>query len=677
MVTLANLHLSFRMRITLTFLTILYALIVSAQDVQWASRVLGYSSQYSEKSYSAAQALGPPSKLPATGASPTAWSPLFPDKGKEWIKVGFSRPTLARQVLIGENANPGAVVKITLTDDGGRSHVVYERSQPGRVSVPGRLWHVPVGNEGMKAIALEVELNTALVPGYNHIDCIGITSGTGTVEATIKLSDITFEERPENLGSQINSAFNEVHPVISPDGMTLYFTRKDHPENIGMEKRDDIWMARMGDDGQFNKAENLGPPLNNEGHNFLNAIMPDGNTAFVAGAYGNAHGKDRLYLSQRGAQGWGQPQEIKVRDYYNLSDFNSFHMGVDGRTILLAIERNDSYGFKDLHVSFLTPQGEWTAPMNLGPNVNSAGDEITPFLAADGKTLYFATNGRSGYGNSDIFVTRRLDDTWKRWTEPENLGPMVNSSDWDAYYTVPASGEFAYFSSYRSSLGEADIFRIPLEPGQKPEATVLIRGRVLDAKTRQPIGVDIRYTDTGNGLEAGQARSGNEDGKYQVVLPMDGTFDINGRKSGYYALSSLVDTRGLKAYEEREMDLLMYPVVKGEVIPLENIFFETNSANLLPTSHYELDRAANWLRVNPGIRVEVGGHTNNRCSSSYCLELSRDRAKSVAEYLKKKDVPAVQVLYKGYGKDKPIDSNDTEDGRKRNQRVEFTVLAVD
>ena len=219
----------------------------------------------------------------------------------------------------------------------------------------------------------------------------------------------------ENLGPNVNSSYDEVGPVISPDGKTLYFDRPNHPENFG---DDDIWVSELQANGSWSLGRNIGAPLNNADNNFVSSVTPDGNTLLL----GNVYNRDGsmgpgVSIVRRTRTGWGTPQALKIRNYYSTASTANYSLANDGKTLLMAIQRNDSYGEMDLYVSFLQPNNEWSEPMNLGPDINSTGYDRTPFLAADGVTLYFSSDGLGGYGSSDIFVSRRLDSTWQRWSK--------------------------------------------------------------------------------------------------------------------------------------------------------------------------------------------------------------------------------------------------------------------
>ena len=650
-----------------------------SQNVQWAWRVLEKSSEYSDKQYSANQVLGIPNVLPAFRESPCAWSPYKKESRiDEFIHVAYKTPMRIRQVAVAESFNPGAVSRIYLYDTQGHEHLVYQNDATQPLKEFGRMLRVKVEFTAYQVRSVKVVLNTVGLPGWNHIDAIGISDSDDPIEASINLvKDLKFESKPENLGAAVNSSYDEIMPIISPDGKALYFDRKDHPDNTGGIINDDIWYAELGSTGSWTRAVNVGPPLNNKGHNFLTAISPDGNTALLGNIYEpDGSMSSGLSIAQRAQDGWEFPRKLVIQNYYNNNKFSEFHLGADGKTIVMTVQRTDSEGGKDLYVSFASTNGTWTEPKNLGPIVNSAASEMSPFLAADGKTLYFSSDGFSGYGNKDMFMARRLDNTWTKWTQPQNLGPMINSSNWDAYYSVPASGEYAYFSSENNALGKTDIFRILLPKEMRPEPVVLVRGKVLDANTKQPISAKIFYELLSEGKELGIATSNPKTGEYTIILPAGEKYGFLAEAKGYMSENQNLDLTHIKEYKEISQDLLLIPMKKGESVVLNNIFFSPSKAVLTPDSKPELDRVSKFLNDNPTIKVEIAGHTNNACSEDWCMKLSTERAKAVYDYLAKKGIPRTRLRYKGYGSSKPRWSNDNAEGLRKNRRVEFTILEI-
>jgi outer membrane protein OmpA-like peptidoglycan-associated protein len=478
----------------------------------------------------------------------------------------------------------------------------------------------------------------------------------------------------EDMGPAVNSKYDDLGPVITTDGKTLYIFRKKHPENTGENKSDDIWISTAKKDETWEVMKNTGPPLNNDGHNFVVSVTPDNNSLLLANTY-NADGSSKgggLSLSLRGNDGWNVPQEIKIDNYYNHNDHGNFCLSPDRNVLILCIERDDSYGERDLYYSFRKDEHSFSEPRNLGPVVNSYSGESSPFLAADNTTLYYASSGKRGYGALDVFVTRRLDDTWTNWSEPENLGPHLNTPSSEMYYTIPASGNFAYMVSYKNQGNGGDIFKVKVPDAVKPKPVVLIKGRVLNSKTGEPLESKITYYNLTNNTESGTALSSPTTGFYQIALPYGVNYGVSALKNGFYPLSENIDVTKLEKYTEVEKDLFLTPLEKGNSIRLNNIFFDFNKSNLLPESYNELDKLISILNENPGFVIEISGHTDNVGSDSYNLTLSQQRAEVVVKYLKEKGVKN-SLTAAGYGKSKPVASNDNEEDRKLNRRVEFVI----
>jgi len=479
----------------------------------------------------------------------------------------------------------------------------------------------------------------------------------------------------ENLGSSINTKYEEVMPVISSDGKTIFFDRKDYPQNTGGSDYDDIWYSNFVN-GSWTKAKNIGAPLNNPSHNFVFSVSPDGNTLLVA----NTYKEDGSYLgpgvsiSHRTHTGWEIPQTLVIDNYYNDADNVGFMLSSNRKVLLMSVKRKDSEGLHDLYVSFAKSDDAWSEPKNLGKNINTLGDELTPFLAADNKTLYFSTNGRAGYGDNDIYVSKRLDETWTKWSEPENLGPQINTKEWDAYYTVEASGNYAYFTSTSNSIGEDDIYRIRLTPEEKPNPVVIIYGTVYDKETNKPISAEIFYQDLNLHKEVGEARSNPNDGSYKIILPYGTIYGFHADKMGYYSESDNINLTDVKEYKEIKRDLYLTPIKVGNKIKLNNVFFVQSKPELISTSYPELDRLVQIMKTNPTLKIDIAGHTDNVGDPLKNQKLSEERVKVIKDYLIKNGINGSRVTGKGYGGTKPVASNEKEESRKLNRRVEFTIV---
>ncbi|MDB5257049.1 MAG: outer membrane protein [Chitinophagaceae bacterium] len=480
----------------------------------------------------------------------------------------------------------------------------------------------------------------------------------------------------ENLGPAINSIYSETIPVISSDGKTLYLDVTDDPKNSGNIQWSDAWSSVLKKDGTWDTRKNMGSPINNDYPNFVISVTPDNNTVILHGRY-SAKGEwlgNGLSISHREETGWSMPTEMMIEDFFNLSSMTSYCLSPDRKVLLMAIERNDGLGELDLYVSFLKKDQSWTKPKNMGKTLNTFGKEVSPFISADSKTIYYSTDGKMGYGNSDIFMSRRLDDSWTKWSEPSNLGPQVNTRAYDAYYTIPASGNYAYLVSNNNSLGEEDIFRIKVAEEAKPEPVVIIHGKVLDKVTKQPLAATIDYHELSTGTNVGTARSNPTDGSYKIILPYGKAYGFLAEKNNFLAESDNIDLTTIQEYTEIERDLYLSPIEIGKTITLNNVFFVKSKAELLPGSFSELDRLVKVLTDNPELKIELSGHTDNVGDPALNTKLSEDRVVTIKNYLISKIISAKRLSGKGYGGSKPIASNATEETRKLNRRVEFIII---
>ena len=525
--------------------------------------------------------------------------------------------------------------------------------------------------------------------------------------------------RGENVGPQVNSPFNEGNPLISPDGKTLYYTREDHPNNTMFADKEngsaDIWYSEWQPSNQWGPARRMGAPLNQFNHNAVFSITPDGNTLLLRGAYANGRYETRGFsISKRTNGSWSTPEALNIANYEKMSkgQFDFAYLTVDGKTLLMSFSEKRNGQKDDLYVSFRQKNGSWSQPMNLGADVNTDDfTETTPFLAPDGNTLYFSTNRPGGQGNNDVWVTRRVDKTWKRWSKPQNLGPGTNTDGYDAYYSISALGDLAYLTTFKNvgteggkggdivqirlrSLtppGGADSTTLAQTPGQvgggknpadltSPDPVALISGKVIDQKTGRPIAAEIIYSTLPDGAEAGRATADPTTGEYKIILPYGQKYTMRAVAPDFIAEGANVDLTGgptdkNKGFEEiKGKELKLVPIEIGQSVRLTNIFFDTGKAILRDESAPELDRLVTVMNENPKLGVELGGHTDNVGSNELNAKLSQDRADAVREYLIGKGIEPDRLASKGFGETKPVAPNDTDDGRQRNRRVEFLIL---
>lgn len=494
----------------------------------------------------------------------------------------------------------------------------------------------------------------------------------------------------KNLGENVNSEYGELLPVISADGKTLFLCRHGHPDNIG-GTNEDIWFSTRNADGSWGKIQNLGKPVNNDYNNSVFGITPDNNTLFVMGLY-NEDGTNRgngVSVSRKTKTGWSIPEALNVKDYYNYNSFVNYCLSPDRKTLLMAVNRDDSHGGSDLYACFWEGENNWSSPVNLGQTLNTDGQEASPFLAADARTLYFASNGLPGYGSFDIFVTKRLDDTWKNWSQPKNLGPEINSAGMEAFYTVPASGEHAYLVSEDQAIGSSDIFQIQLAESARPDPVVIVYGKVFNQKTKQPLESEITYYKGEKNKAEGYARSNTSDGSYQLVLPLGTAYSITARKTGFSKDTKEVDlTKTDKDTTRIERNFYLLPAPgsvaekSGQVNEQYNssntlkevLYFDYNQSNTRNKSQPNLEELFKSLQAEASIKIELHGHTDSKGNEAYNQTLSRKRAEYVKNYLTSRGIDASRISIKFHGESQPITKNTTPEGRAKNRRVEVKKI---
>ena len=658
-----------------------------AQMVQWATKVIEFSSELTPVQYAAEQALGKPNVLPATGQNPNAWTPDKP-KRAEFIKLGYGNPISIQQIAIAESYNPGSLFKVYTYDESGKEYLVHTFN-PMSVPLKGRMLNVFVEKTPYKVAAVKLEFDGKALPDYFSLDAVAISDSNYPIIANIDLPDLLSKGIVvEQLDKTVNSDYSELNPLLSPDGKTLYFSRKNHPENIGgVNDKEDIWYSEMGPDGKWMLAKNMGPQFNNEFPNFVNAVSsatPDGKAVVLV--LGNKYlDKGKMLagvsLSSNVGGTWTNPKPINIEDDYNYNEKANYFLANTRKTMIMSVEREDSKGGRDLYATFAKNDSTWSKPLNLGDIVNSVGEESAPFLASDDRSLYFSSNGFSGYGGNDVYVSKRLDDTWTNWTEPENMGPDINSKLDDLFFNIPSTSEYAYYSKGITE-DNTDIFRVKLPMFLSPEPIVIVKGKLIDAKTGKPIGARIIYEDLTTGKEVGIAHTNPETGEYEIHLPGGKNYGFRAEAEGHISENQNLDLKEFKKDGVvSNKDIMLAPIELAAIeadasIVLNNIFFDFNKAVLKSESFPELNRIIDLMNQKSTMQVELAGHADATGPENYNLVLSEQRAKAVGKYLTGKGIAKERIAVVFYGESKPIDTNATPEGRKKNRRVEFKIVKL-
>ncbi|SCC11446.1 Outer membrane protein OmpA [Chitinophaga costaii] len=474
--------------------------------------------------------------------------------------------------------------------------------------------------------------------------------------------------QPHNLGPGINTKDPEYFPSATIDGKTLVFTRRVGGRN------EDFYISQWDSAAQsWGAAKDMGEPVNTEFNEGAQNISQDGSMLVYTGCdFPNGRGSCDLYVSLRNKDGgWLPPQNMGAP--INTRGWDSQPcLAPDNQTLYFTRATTDA-GY-DIFMSQRKPDGSWDVPVRLDSNINTPGNETTPFIHADNQTLFFASNGHPGYGGMDIFYSRRQPNG--QWGPAVNLGFPINTIDEDASLFVAADGKTAFFASDRSdSRGALDIYSFELYPAARPLQTLYVTGFVYDVKSNAHLQATLDLIDLQTGLVIASVKS-DADGHYLVPLPVGKDYAFNVNKPGYLFYSGNFSLKTTIGDTPTTQNIPLQPIATDAVTILHNIFFDNKAYALEPGSLPELDRLVQLLQDNPGLHIEISGHTDNVGSDKDNQLLSENRAKAVVNYLQQKGIAATRLQAKGYGKTKPIADNGSEEGRAKNRRTEVRITGV-
>ena len=484
------------------------------------------------------------------------------------------------------------------------------------------------------------------------------------MEFAVTMKPVPF--KPQNLGESVNTADPEYFPSPTIDGKTLVFTRRVGGRN------EDFFIAGR-DSLQWTHARDMGEPVNTAFNEGAQNISQDGEMLVYTGCdFPTGRGSCDIYFSLRTEDGgWTQPKNIGPA--INTEAWESQPCLSPDKQTLYFVRATPDAG-SDIFVSTRNAEGRWTPAERLGPHINTKGRETTPYLHADGQTLFFASDGHPGFGGLDLFYCRKQADG--SWGTPVNLGYPINTIEEEGSLTVAADGRTAYFASDRSdSRGALDIYSFELYPEARPLPTLYIRGYVYDAKTQARLPAELDLIDLSNRQPVATIQS-NQNGDYLVPLPTGKDYAFNVNRKGYLFYSDNFSLTGNLDGKPFEKNIPLTPIEANATLVLRNIFFPTNQFVLEPTSATELDKLVEFLRENATLQVEISGHTDNVGSDAANLLLSQNRAKSVVDYLAQHGIAATRLKAKGYGETKPLESNDSDAGRAQNRRTELKIISL-
>ena len=475
--------------------------------------------------------------------------------------------------------------------------------------------------------------------------------------------------KPENLGDSINTANLEYFPSLTIDGKKLIFTEriKGNEDFYESDLNNNTWGKAYPLPGNINSSEF------NEG---AQNISQDGKWLIFTGCnFPEGFGSCDLYISYLTKTGWSEPKNLGPN--VNSEFWESTpSLSPDKKDLYFSSNVPGGFGGKDIWVCHRNENGKWEEPLNLGPEINTSGDESTPFIHADNQTLYFNSNGHPCYSDKpDIFVSRKLPDG--KWSKPENLGYPINTIDDEGSMIVAANGKTAYYSSDRNDTkGGLDIYTFELRQDLRPLKTLWVKGNVYDKNTKQGLPSSVELTDVSTRQVISKLQT-DEDGNYLVTLPVGKDYAFNVKRKGYLFYSENYNISEASPDSVFEANIGLQPIEANAHIILKNVFFDTKKTELKPESITELDNVVRLMNENPNIKILISGYTDNVGKPADNLILSKGRAVAVVNYLLNKGVKNERLSFKGNGETNPVADNKTEEGRAINRRTELSIVSVE
>ncbi|MEO5501472.1 MAG: OmpA family protein [Ginsengibacter sp.] len=487
------------------------------------------------------------------------------------------------------------------------------------------------------------------------------------VALAMKNAGMQYDFTPINLGDSINTPDNEYFPSLTVDRQTLTLTRK-------IKGNEDIYISHL-KNGGWSAAAPLSGNINSDRFNEGGQnISQDGTWMIFTGCnLPNGFGSCDLYISYLTKNGWSEPQNLGPN--VNSEFWESTpSLSPDKRDLYFSGNMPDGFGGKDIWVCHRNEKGKWSEPENLGPTINTDADESTPFIHADNQTLYFNSNGLPGYSEKpDLFMTKKLQGG--KWSEPINLGYPINTIDDEGSMVVASDGKTAYYSSDKSDTkGGLDIYSFQLPPNLQALKTLWTKGKVYDSLTHEGLPSTVVLTDIATKTIVSKLQT-DEEGNYLVTLPVGKDYAFNVQRKGYLFYSENFNISATTKDSVFKRDIPLQPLIKNAAIVLNNIFFDTKKWDLKPESLVELEDVVSLLNENPNLKIRITGFTDNIGSARDNITLSKNRAISVVNYIISKGIGRSRLEYSGLGVAQPIASNETEEGRSLNRRTELTVIS--
>lgn len=479
-----------------------------------------------------------------------------------------------------------------------------------------------------------------------------------------KTNDFQFNPRP--LPKVVNQFKQQYFPVLTVDQNTLLFIKRQGDEEILQTDKDK--------NGNWQEPHSISDNINSEYNEGTCSISADGRMLVFTSCMGRqGYGSCDLYISYKTGNAWSVPENMG--EVINSPSWDSQpSLSADGRTLYFVSNRSGGFGSRDIYVSQQNEEGEWQSPQNVGSSINTSFDDISPFIHPNGQRLYFATNGRLGFGGFDIYFSDKKSAS--EWLAPTNFGYPINTHDDEVSMFISSDGAKGYYSHEERTKESvlSTLYEIDIPPKLQVEhKSSYVFGKVMDGETNTPLKatVSLINLDSNNSVE--KVRSDSVTGDYLIVITQGAQYGLFAESEGYLYKSENFNLTE-KLLIPVKINLKLEKIKPGARVVLKNIFFEFDSYNLTSTSKAELNRVLHLLNTNKTLRVEISGYTDNVGTEKYNLELSEKRAEAVYNYLVKNGADKTKLGFRGYGASNFLNSNNTEEERAKNRRIEFKVL---
>ncbi len=551
---------------------------------------------------------------------------------------------------------------------------LYQKKDSAAKYYNGALSVIPESRISQKMWANAARMNYAT---GNYQEGLNAANRLTAPDSLLKLSlqfavqSITngVELEQELLPEEINAFGMQYFPVLTVDESKIIYTKRD--SNTPGSDEDIMISTRIG--GSWIPSQSISQSINTPFNEGACTISADGRTLIFTACEGRKSvGSCDLYITYRNGNTWSSPQNLG--ETVNSKHWDSQPaLSADGRTLYFSSNRPGGQGKRDLWVTKLSDEG-WSEPINLGKPVNTALDETTPFIHVNGQSLFFSSDGHYGLGGLDLFVSQKGSP----WSQPLNLGHPINTRNDEISLFINALGDFGYYAAEngagrQSSSTKLIKFRMPSDSLLKSKASY-VTGRVLDSETKQPIGASFNMINLVNENDSYTVNADSITGKYFLVLTEGNQYGVFIQRRNYLFEDLNFTTTENSILSPDTIDIYLTPIRSGATVALENIYFNVDSYNLNAKSKSELEELVSFIKNNPSLKFLIEGHTDNTGSDEYNIELSEKRALTVYQYLVDQGVHTSKLAYKGFGSTRPVASNNSDESRIKNRRINITVI---